>query len=348
MPDQNLEPIIFNPETATEHEFIKRNNYGNLRRAEAAPDDPPFTLEASINNAKGWKLIESNQIEVWQIHSEDNVVSELFLVANADKNNTHLFSVHLHTLQPFRRKGYAKLLLPKLLDFANKHKRRLAQVSTTSRIPAGKAFAEHLGANRGLDESVSQLVLENLDQKVVEGWLENAKTVAETFEIGFWGNVYPEEEIQAICELIDVMNTAPTDALDLKDYVTTPERLREIEARIQARADERRVLYVRHKASGELAGYTETYWEPETPDIIHQGGTGVVPKYRGNALGKWLKAAMLEKLSHERPETKYIRTGNAASNEHMLAINHALGFELYESVIFWQIEVDKIRAYLKK
>ena len=347
MPEQKLEAHLFNPETATDHEFVKRNTYGNLRRAEAAPDDPPFTLEASINNAKGWKLIESNQIEVWQIHVEDKIVSELFLVANDDKNNTHLFSIHLHTLQPFRHKGYAKLLLPNLLNFADKHKRSLAQVSKTSRIPAGKAFAEHLGAKRGLDESVSQLVLAKLDKKIVTDWLENAKSATETFEMGFWGNVYPEEEIQAICELIDVMNTAPKDDLDLKDYVTTPERIREIEARSMARADERRVLYVRHKASGELAGYTETYCEPETPDVIHQGGTGVVPKYRGEKLGKWLKAAMLEKLFNECPNTKYIRTGNAASNEHMLAINHALGFELYESVIFWQIEVDKIRAYLK-
>lgn len=338
---------LFDPQTATDDDFVKRNVYGNLRRAESAPDDPPFTLEASINNAKGWKLIESNQIEVWQIHVEDKVVSELFLVVNSDKNNTHLFSIHLHTLEPFRRKGYAKLLLPNLLSFADKHKRRLAQVSTTSRIPAGKIFAEYLDANKGLDESVSQLVLEKLDTELVENWLGSSKSAQENFELGVWGNVYPEAEIQAICELLDVMNTAPIDDLDVKDYVTTPERLREVEARMQARADERIFLYVRHKASRELAGYTETYWEPETPDVIHQGGTGVVPKYRGNGLGKWLKAAMLEKLSEERPTVKYIRTGNAASNEHMLAINHELGFELYESVIFWQIEVDKIRTYFQ-
>lgn len=338
---------LFNPETATDYEFIKRNDYGNLRRAESEPDNPPTSLEASINNAKGWKLIESNQIEVWQVYAEDEIVSELFLVVNADKNNTHLFTIHIHTLQGFRRQGFAKLLLPKVLDFAEKHKRRLVQVYTTSRIPEGKAFAEYLGAHRGLDESVNQLVLSKLNNTLVENWLEKAKAIEENFEIGFWGNVYPEEEIQAICNLIDVMNTAPKDDLDLKDYVTTPERLREIEANMKARADERRVLYIRHKTSGELAGYTETYWEPETPDVIHQGGTGVVPKYRGNGLGKWLKAAMLKKLAEDHPDTKFIRTGNATSNAHMLAINHELGFELYESVIFWQIEIDRIRTYLK-
>ena len=338
--------IFFDPETATDQEFRKRNDYGNLRRAESEPDNPPTSLEASIVNAKGWKLIESNQIEVWQVYLEDKIVSELFLVVNSDKNNTHIFTIHLHTLQGFRRKGYAKLLLPKVLDFASKHKRRLVQVYTSSRIPEGKEFAEYLGAHRGLDESVNQLVLAKLDNGLVKSWLNKAKSTEENFEMGFWGNVYPEEEIQAICDLIDVMNTAPKDDLDLKDYVTTPKRLREIEASMKARADERRVLYVRHKASGELAGYTETFWEPETPDVIHQGGTGVVPKYRGNGLGKWLKAAMLQQLAEECPDTKYIRTGNAASNEHMLAINHQLGFELYESVIFWQIEVDKVKTYL--
>lgn len=164
--------------------------------------------------------------------------------------------------------------------------------------------------------------------------------------MGSWGNVYPEEDITAIAGLIDVMNTAPMEDLEVEDSKTTPAKLREQETYLKSQEVKRIVLYVRHKESGEFAGYTETFWSPDKTDVIQQMATGVVPKHRGNKLGKWLKAAMLQKIMAEQPDVKFIRTGNAASNAPMLAINNALGFELYESVIEWQIEVDKIKTYL--
>jgi mycothiol synthase len=106
------------------------------------------------------------------------------------------------------------------------------------------------------------------------------------------------------------------------------------------------VLYARHK-SGELAGFTQMFYDPENPENLDQGNTGVAPKYRGHRLGKWLKAAMLQKVFAERPTAKHVRTGNADSNAPMLAINHALGFKPYIAHTVWQIEVEKIKAYLQ-
>lgn len=337
---------LFDPETATEKDFIKRLEFHNLKSKETDPDDPPNTLERSTNNAKSWKLVESITIEVWQLYLDGNAIAELFLNTEPNEENSHLFEFQLHVLQPYRNRGYAKLLLPKLVTFADKHKRRLAQSFTSSRVPAGQGFAKYLNAHSGYNASINQLVIEEVDKDLLRSWLSIKEVASKDFEMGFWGNVYPEDEIQAIAELIDVMNTAPKEDLDMKDAKTKPEVLRQSEAYMQARAIERNVLYVRHRESQELAGYTQAYWEPELPDVIDQGDTGVLPKYRGNQLGKWLKAAMLEKILKERPTIKFIRTGNAASNAPMLAINHAMGFELYVSEVVWQIEVDKIRKYL--
>lgn len=339
---------MFDPETATENDFIKRLEFHNLETQEASPDDPPNTLERSVTTAKNWKLAESITIEVWQLCLDDAVIAELMLNFDSSKEeNTHLFDFQLHVLQPYRMKGYSKLLLPKLVNFANKYNCRLGQSYTTSRIAAGQEFAEHLNANKGLDESVGQLVLDKLDVSLIQNWLDEAKIAKQNFEIGFWGNVYPEEDIQKIAELFDVMNTAPKENLDKEDSKTKPERLRENEALLNAQSDERKVLYIRHKESGELVGFTETYWEAETPEVLYQCSTGVLPQFRGNKLGKWLKAAMIQKIIREKPNVKVIRTENATSNVPMLAINAALGFEPYESIVVWQIEVDKIRTYLK-
>ena len=56
----------------------------------------------------------------------------------------------------------------------------------------------------------------------------------------------------------------------------------------------------------------------------------------------------MDKILTERSQAKYIRTGNADSNGPMLKINHELGFKPYISRMTWQIEADKLAAYLNK
>ncbi len=87
-------------------------------------------------------------------------------------------------------------------------------------------------------------------------------------------------------------------------------------------------------------------WNANRAEILNQGATGVFPNYRNKGLGRWLKAAMLDKILRERTQVKYIRTGNADSNAPMLKINHELGFKPYISRCVWQIETAKVLEYL--
>jgi GNAT superfamily N-acetyltransferase len=105
-------------------------------------------------------------------------------------------------------------------------------------------------------------------------------------------------------------------------------------------------MYVRETTTGELAGYTEVFWDPAKPALLEQGFTAVWPRYRGHGLGRWLKAAMLDKVLRERPQVRYVRTANADSNAAMLKINTDLGFRPYQSDNVWQIEVARVKAYL--
>lgn len=336
----------FEPDIASQKYFKARHHYLNLRRQEEMPEDPPRSLEFSITNAKSWKLFEKEKREVWHLWEEDQIIAELFAEVAFHEDNRHLLWFELEVLAPFRKRGYANLLLQKAVAMADKYSRTLIISSTSSRIPAGAAFAEHLGASKGMETHTNQLDLSELDKSLVDGWVKSAAITAKEFSLGFWGDTYPEEEIQAIAELISVMNTAPKDDLQIEDWKAKPEDLREGEAYNKVRNIERWVLYVRH-TSGELAGFTATYWDPENPANLYQGDTGVLPKYRGYGLGKWLKAAMIQKVLAERPVVKRIRTGNADSNAPMLAINHALGFKPYIAETVWQLEVEKLKTYLK-
>jgi hypothetical protein len=48
---------------------------------------------------------------------------------------------------------------------------------------------------------------------------------------------------------------------------------------------------------------------------------------------------MLQRVLRERPDVRYVDTGNAGSNRPMLAINIALGFKPHRIGGFWQLKI---------
>jgi mycothiol synthase len=180
----------------------------------------------------------------------------------------------------------------------------------------------------------------------MKNWLANAPR--DGFELGFWDDALPEDQLEAICELLGVMNTAPKGSLDIEDRKVTPEMLRQWEQQLQAMGDKRWMVHVRERSSNKFAGYSEIFWSPKRPHILYQGGTGVFPEFRGHGLGRWLKAAMLERVLSEMPEAKKIKTGNADSNAPMLKINYELGFKPHRANASWQLRSGQLEAYLKR
>jgi GNAT superfamily N-acetyltransferase len=67
-------------------------------------------------------------------------------------------------------------------------------------------------------------------------------------------------------------------------------------------------------------------------DHVDQWGTLVHPSHRGHRLGMAVKCAGLRAIGENFPDKRHVSTQNAETNDHMLAINEALGFEIREIV----------------
>jgi GNAT superfamily N-acetyltransferase len=76
-----------------------------------------------------------------------------------------------------------------------------------------------------------------------------------------------------------------------------------------------------HDASAQVAGFTEMGFPLKQPTTANQWTTVVWPEHRGRGIGKWLKAAMLERILTDCSRVREVRTGNLTTNEPMLAIN---------------------------
>jgi GNAT superfamily N-acetyltransferase len=109
---------------------------------------------------------------------------------------------------------------------------------------------------------------------------------------------------------------------------------------------ERWAYYAVDDATGDFVGLTDIRVSLAEPERVRVGATGVEPAHRGRALGKWLKAAMTQKILDELPAARWVTTGNASSNDAMLSINRQLGFRASETVKIWQITTERARAYL--
>jgi hypothetical protein len=83
-----------------------------------------------------------------------------------------------------------------------------------------------------------------------------------------------------------------------------------------------------HDATGEMAAFTGMLVDPEAPNWGFQELTAVTRPHRGHRLGLLVKTAMLELLAEAEPQLEFVQTGNAAANDHMIAVNEQLGYEV--------------------
>jgi GNAT superfamily N-acetyltransferase len=328
---------------AAESEYAALNAFENRLRAEAWPEDPPLPLEQTIRELRSVPPFVA--VWMWTAWSQHQIVGLGQIEVMRTEDNQHLAEFHIAVVPEMRQRGIGKRFLPLITETAQREKRRLLMTWTDSAIPAGEEAVRRLGARVGLISRTNQLTLAALNRSLIQAWLERAPV--KEFELGLWEGAYPEAEIEQIIKLIEVMNTEPRDHLEMEDWHWTVERIRQWEASLRERRVERWSMYARDRRTGRFAGFTEVFWNPEQPEILRQGATGVFPEYRNHGLGRWLKAAMVEKVLRDRPQAQRIRTGNANSNAPMLKINYELGFKPYKSWTTWQVELDRVLQYLE-
>ena len=332
---------------ATENEYTCLGKFKNIMNREYRPDDPPIPLEEQI---QGWKtipeFIEYEAHVMWN-PSESEIVAYCDIAVYNTGDNEHMADLTIEVLPEYRQKGISHQALKLLLPFAKRHNRRLLITYTSDRIPVSEILLEHLGARKGLETHINQLILSEFDKTVVHTWLKQSERLHAKFDLGFWDGAYPEKNINEISDLYEeVGNDQPRDNLEMEDMKCTPEMLRQMEQNTFARGSQRWTMYLMDRINNKLVGLTEVIWNPNRAMILNQGFTAVYPAYRNKGLGHWLKAEMMKKILDEHPEVEFIRTGNANSNAPMLKINIEMGFKPYIANTVWQVETEKVEKYL--
>jgi len=221
---------------------------------------------------------------------------------------------------------------------------RTSVIAWGDHTPAAHAFWTGLGAELRYTEQESRLDLAAVDPELMAQWIAAGPA---DLELVHWARHCPEDRIDALVATANAMNDAPTDDLEIADTVVDATMVRvEIEARAARGLDYHGVLAV--TADGEAAGTTEVFVNRHRPAASWQWSTVVLPAHRGRRIGRWLKAAMWQRLRATEPEVTALQTGNAASNAHMLAINIEMGFKPTHLMGCWQADLEVLEAALSR
>jgi mycothiol synthase len=316
----------------------------NAMASERVPEDPPLSFEAfasRVRNRPAMLIVRD-----WLARSANGELVGRGLVVRFEADtNQHLRDAGVDVLPAHRRRGIGKQLLRALVAGAGEADDIVLSFWTSDRVPSAAAFLERIGAKRALTMHTNQLDLSQVDRAMVREW---AAIRTEGYRLEWIDGDVPDDKMKSVIVAYDTMNTAPRGESAMQDWNTTPDQIREFDRSRRATGRERRLVLAIHEATGDTAGYTELSYDPAIPHLIWQQGTAVIPSHRGHGLGKWLKAAMLERALRDWPKARIVRTGNADVNAPMLAINTRLGFKPSWAESIWEVGIADARAYLER
>jgi GNAT superfamily N-acetyltransferase len=250
-------------------------------------------------------------------------------------DNQHLAWLSVGVHPEHRRHGHGTAVLQLLLDRARAEGRTSVGGESWD-LPAPRAFAEKHGFVAKSVEVNRRQHLAKVDRAEIDRRYDDALVHATAYELVRRAGATPAEEMDAIARMTAAINDAPTDDLDIEDEVFPPERVTGYEIAQLGRGDALYRVFARHRETGELAGQTVVVVERERPHVAHQHDTSVVGTHRGHRLGMLLKADMLRWLAEAEPQVETVDTWNAQSNDHMIDVNEALGYEIIGRALAWQ------------
>lgn len=264
----------------------------------------------------------------------DAMVGSVMLLAPVNEN-LHTCSLNVYVVPARRREGIGSRLAAHVEEKASSLGRTTLQ--SEGYVPPGETGpAELFAAARGYEvasrEGFKELTLSDYQSRRAE-LVAAVGDASDDYTFVTFDTVCPEEHIASFGRLLGMlMSEIPLGDLDLSDSEWTPERLRAAEQRCVGIG--RHILAVLAIApDGSVAGSSDVRINEADPSHGQIGITLVDPAHRGHRLGMSLKIASHDLAIATYPECATVDTCNAEVNEHMNAVNEALGYRSIETLL---------------
>lgn len=303
-----------------------------------APVDDPHAPPPSFPGFQGWLKYgwSEDPQETWLARDIAGAPCGWFVLTLPERENRSYAYLHLFVHAARRRARLGRALACHAAARAVRSGRTLLN-GDTREGSAGDAFARAVGAREGITDVRRVLRLATLSRPALAGLRASVQAAASGYSLLRWEGPVRPEHAAAIAAVTNSAGDIPRDT-GQEAQRWDAERVRRTELRIAAQGQHYYTVVARHDASGELAGYTQLGVDPLVPEWGYQELTAVARPHRGHRLGMLVKIGMLDLLAAREPALRHIITGNADGNEHMVAINDALGFVPLDRWTSWEMD----------
>ncbi len=301
------------------------------RLVRAFPGAPGHRAMVETELRYGW---EGNAPEVWLVRDSTGpardstvVVAELTVHVSLHEDFDKAF-VGVRVDPDHRGRGIGGALVEVAETWTRANGRSTLFTTTRAGETADERFADRRGFRVVLKEVLRRQVLAEVDRTALAAAVADAAPRAADYEMVRFHAPVPAEMVEGMVELANALNDAPREDGSWDDEVWTVERIRSGEVGTARRGLAMFTVVARRRSDGVLAGETTVAVHPAEPTYGFQWTTVVSREHRGHRLGLLLKVAMLDWLAVEQPLLRTIDTDNAGSNDHMIAINELLGYQV--------------------
>jgi GNAT superfamily N-acetyltransferase len=316
----------------------------DLVRAAHAADDPDRPPVCSVAFPVELRQPPPGSDIRHRVVREDGQIVARLNVWMPTRDNLHLAGCDVAVRPEYRRRGIGRALMEAGFDIAREAGRRTATSSCLGswgdgprRPEAGARFLESLGFKLALTEVERRADVTALEAETEQRLYADARAKANGYEIISWTGLVPEEHLAGVAKLNSTfLEQAPIGDLELEAENIDADHLR---ARGEARLAQGLFMcstVARHRASGEIVANTVIGVPAEPGTTADQWITLVAPEHRGHRLGLLIKLENLRQMRRERPQVRWLYTGNADGNQHMISINEQLGFEPLDTWLEYQ------------
>jgi GNAT superfamily N-acetyltransferase len=305
------------------------------------PNHPPMSARFfAAWLTLGWT--EDRQ-ELWLARDSHGEPRGWCMLSLPQRENQHQAYVEPTVHPAHRRAGLGAELVRHAAGRARESGRTV--LAGYARITApGSAFASAIGARPGLHHVSRVLRLTGMPAGRLAALRAQAEPHAHGYALLSWDGPAPDDLVSGLAGInasawADMPRNAGEEAQRWDEN-----RVRLDERRMTAQGLRWYTVAARSLASGELAAFTQLGVDPAVPDWGLQELTAVARPDRGHRLGLLVKVAMLELLARRERQVAQIVTGNADANQHMIAINAQLGFEVVDEYAYWELDVRQSLA----
>ncbi|MBW3666450.1 MAG: GNAT family N-acetyltransferase [Actinobacteria bacterium] len=262
-----------------------------------------------------------------------------------DGTNPSLLQVSIGVLPEHRRKGIATALLGRAVRSARELGRITLAGEMFDTVPAAASFVEAIGARKTLDLHHNVVEIADLDLELLQRWQREGPDRAPGYSVTVVEGMYPDDLLEGMAHLYLVLERDAPMPEGWEPRNWTGGFLESWLGNFLKGAELITAIVIEDR-SGAPAGMSQLGRRHSDDTTWFVTTTMVDPDHRGRALGKWVKAASCLRATEIWPGAKWMETGNAFTNEPMLAINHAMGFRHEFTMSEVELGVDDAEAYL--